>query len=154
MSWPSIVIAVATPPVSDERGHVTVLTIGLMMVVLAVTALAVDGTRFFIERRALQSAADAAAVAAATEVDVGLYHRSGGTKIGLDPRRAEIAATRLLGERGIDAAIEVSIEGKQIGIWMSSETETSWLKAVGITAIPVSVQARARPFPQVLPIRR
>ena len=56
-------------PMGDERGTVTVLTIGLVMVVVAIAGLAVDGTRVFIERRALQSAADGAAVAAAAQVE-------------------------------------------------------------------------------------
>ena len=141
-------------PTDDDNGHVTVLTLGLVMVVFAIAGLAVDGTRVFIERRALQSAADGAAVAAAAQVDTNLLHRTGGTRILLDPRRAELAVARLAGERGIDAAVEVKLEGRTIEVSMSSETETSLLRVVGIDAIPVSVQARARPFPQVLPIRR
>jgi Putative Flp pilus-assembly TadE/G-like len=154
MWWPSTDTAAVMVPMDDELGHVTVLTIGLVMVVLAVAALAVDGTRVFIERRTLQTAVDGAAVAAAAEIDTDLYHRSGGAQVALDPKEAEEAIARIIGARGIGAAIHVSIEDRKIAISMSSETETTWLKVVGIDAIPISVQARARPFTQVVPTRR
>lgn len=51
------------PFARDERGQAATL-VGLMMVVLlGFTALAVDGGRFYMERRFLQNAADAAALA-------------------------------------------------------------------------------------------
>lgn len=50
---------------SSERGAVTVMFALALPLVIGVQMLVVDGTRVFVERRALQNAADAAALAAA-----------------------------------------------------------------------------------------
>lgn len=51
--------------VASERGISTVIFALVLPVVMGMQALVVDGTRLFVERRALQNAADAAALAAA-----------------------------------------------------------------------------------------
>lgn len=50
---------------ADERGAVTVIFALTLPLVIGMQMLVVDGTRVFVERRALQNAADAAALAAA-----------------------------------------------------------------------------------------
>ena len=138
----------------DERGSMAVLTIGLTLVVFAVAGLAIDGTQAFIARRSLQSAADGAAVAAAAQLDTSIYYRSGGSIVRLNTRRAESAAVRLLARRGIDATVRLRSDEDGIELGLVSEIRTTWLRLVGIEAIPVSATARAEPFPQDVSIRR
>lgn len=140
--------------VRDERGSMAVLTIGLTLVVFAVAGLAIDGTQAFIARRSLQSAADGAAVAAAGEIDVTTYYRSGGAIVRLDPRRAESAAARSLALRGIDATVRLRSDENGTELRLVSEVRTTWLRLVGIEAIPVSATSRAEPFPQNVFTRR
>lgn len=51
--------------VASERGASTVIIALMMPALLGMQGLVIDGTRLFVERRALQNAADAAALAAA-----------------------------------------------------------------------------------------
>lgn len=138
--------------VRDEDGSMTVMAIGLAMVVFAVAGLAIDGTSAFIERRALQSAADAATVAAAAELDTAAYYRS--SDVRLDAARAQAAVGRLLARRGIDALPRLRIGGRSVELALSGTSRTTWLGLVGIEVIPISASSRAEPFPQDLFTRR
>lgn len=66
------------------------------MLVFATSGLAIDGTRAFLYRRTLQSAADAAALAGAGELDATRYYASKGRAVRIDPRAAEEVARRWL----------------------------------------------------------
>ena len=138
----------------DEAGSVLPLVIGLMLICFSVTGLAVDGTRVFIARRSLQSAADAASVGGAAEIDRGAYYRSGGAIVRLQSHAAEATAARLFSERGLDASVVFEAGRRGIDIVVRSQVPTTFLKMIGIDSIPVEVSAVARPFPQDVPIGR
>jgi hypothetical protein len=110
------------------------------------------GTRAFIARRSLQSAADAATVSAAAELDISVYYRS--SSIRLDADRAQSTVGRLLTRRGIDVAPRLRVEDGAVEVMLASETPTTWLRLVGIESIPISASSRAEPFPQNLGTRR
>ena len=128
-----------------ERGQVSVLVLGLALVVFAVAGLAVDGTRAFIFRRSLQNAADAAAIAAASELDRAAYYSSGGVRLELEAASARRVAEGWLNRRGIEARTSIGVSGGEVRILLADELRTSWLGLVGIEEIPVAVQAAARP---------
>ena len=67
----------------SERGQVTLLGLGLLMVLLFVGGMSLDLARAFSERRALAEVADAAAAAGANGIDVTTYRRTG--ELLLDP---------------------------------------------------------------------
>lgn len=68
---------------SGQRGSVTLLGLGFVMVLLFVGGLSIDLWRAFSERRALAELADAAAAAGANGLDVAAYRSTG--VVQLDP---------------------------------------------------------------------
>lgn len=129
----------------DQRGQVAVLILGLALVVFAISGLAIDGTRAFLFRRTLQSSADAASLAAASELDESAFYISGGRKRILDEEDAERAAGRWLSLRGLGARSEIHVEGERVVVVLRDEVPTSFLALVGIDRIPVAVVAAAEP---------
>jgi Flp pilus assembly protein TadG len=132
--------------VTDERGQVTILVLGLALVVFAIAGLAVDGTRAFLTRRSLQNGADAAALAGAAELDVETYYATGGRTVVLDEAAARRTAAGWLGRRGLPARVEITTEPGRIGVVVRSQTPTSFLGLVGVRAIPVAAEAHAAPL--------
>lgn len=128
-----------------EAGQVTVLILGLALVVFAISGLAVDGTRAFLFRRTLQNSADAASLAAASELDERAFYASGGRRRTLDVENAERTADRWLDLRGAGARSEVTVEGDRVVIVLRDEVPTTFLALVGIDHIPVAVVAAAEP---------
>ncbi len=131
--------------VRGEQGQVTVLILGLALVVFAVSGLAVDGTRAFLFRRTLQNSADAASLAAASELDEREFYLSAGRVRALDADEADRAAQRWLSLRGLRAHSEVRVEEDRVIIVLRDEVPTSFLALVGIDYIPVAVLSAAEP---------
>lgn len=133
----------------EEAGHVTVLALGLTMVVFAVVGLAVDGTKVFLTRRALQNVADGAAVSAASSIDESLYYASGGRSIELDESRAAQTAAEIIARRQVPMDIDLVAENEAVRIIVRSESRTTFLRLIGVDAIDVAASAVAAPFPQI-----
>jgi Flp pilus assembly protein TadG len=129
----------------DESGQTTILVVGLSLLAFAVAGIAIDGTRAFILRRSLQNAADSASVAGAGELDEAAYYDSGGRKVVLEAASASGTAESYLARKGLpaDSAIEADSEG--VYVVLRAESPTTFLRLVGIEAIPVAVEARAEP---------
>jgi Flp pilus assembly protein TadG len=132
--------------VTDQRGQVTVMALGLALVAFAVAGLATDGTRAFLLRRTLQNAADSAALAGASELDTDVYYSSGGRETVLDPSRARSVALEWLGRRGLSARSAIAATPTEVSVSLRDEVRTAFLALVGIDRIPVAVSALARPF--------
>jgi hypothetical protein len=103
----------------DQQGAVLVLVAVLMLVFIGVTALAVDVGNMVVVRNELQNAADAGALAGATQ----LYYRESAYPMAPDPamvgwvnpdanRAAEIAAKK---NWSLKEAVEVTIDGNNCG---------------------------------------
>ena len=129
----------------SQSGQAVVLALGLTMAVLAVAGLAVDGTRAFLLRRTLQNAADGAALAASGELDRAAFYRSGGREVSLDPAAARAEAVALLAERSIRADVAIETAGDGVDIILRADSATTFLRLVGIDAVPVAASARAVP---------
>lgn len=130
----------------DQGGQMTILALGLALVMFSVAGLAVDGTRAFLARRTLQSAADSAALAGAGSIDVGSLYAGGGRSVLLDPLAARREALVWLDRRGLAATPQVSAGPDEIVVSLRGEVETSWLGLVGIDRVPVAVRAAAQPL--------
>ena len=130
-----------------ERGFASVLVLGLTMVALGVAGLAIDGTRAFIFRRTLQNAADAAALAGASEIDRTALYASGGRTIVLDPDFARATVREWLARRGLRTEAGMVTEEDAIRVVLVGEVETTFLRVIGVRDIPVRVEAVARPVP-------
>lgn len=128
-----------------ELGQVTVLVLGMGLVTFAVSGLAVDGTRAFLFRRTMQSAADSAALAGAAELDRAAYYRSGGRVAKIDESAARGAALRWLAMRGLGSRAAISVELDRVVVVMRDRVPTMFLALVGIGSVPVAVDAAAEP---------
>ena len=83
-----------TKRVSDE-GSILVLSLGFIVICILALAVVVDASTVFLARRALQSQADAAALAGAQTIDVDAYYSGGAdARIRLDPAGIRRAVER------------------------------------------------------------
>ena len=135
-----------TSGTAEEHGQATVLVIGLSLVVFAIAGLAVDGTRAFLLRRSLQSSADAAALAAAAELDEAAYYASGGRVAVLDEPAARRSAAEWLQSRGLPLKAEVATAPDRVEVVVRAMVPTTFLGLAGITEIPVAARADASPI--------
>jgi uncharacterized membrane protein len=88
-----------------ERGSVLVLGIGLVAVAGVLLAVVVDASRLFLARQSLAAVADAAALHAAHDVDVGALYRHGiGTHLALDQARIGADVRRYVAGRAARSA--------------------------------------------------
>lgn len=128
-----------------ERGQVAVLVIGMAIVVLAVSGLALDGTRALLLRRTLQNAADSAALAAAGEIDTSILYSSGGRRVVLDPLRAKRVGSMWLSRRGVRTG-GVHPRSDSVEVVVTGSVRTHFLRLVGIRWIPVAARGVAAPI--------
>lgn len=131
----------------DERGYASILVLGFTLVAIAVTGLAVDGTRAFLFRRSLQNAADAAALAAASEIDRSAYYSSGGGAVAIDPERARATAEQWLARRAIGVRAGVTATERNVQVVLRGELEMTFLRVLGIDSAPVAAESTAEPRP-------
>ncbi|HVL64465.1 MAG TPA: pilus assembly protein TadG-related protein [Actinomycetota bacterium] len=128
----------------SERGQVTVFVAGMTLVVLAVVGVAVDATRAFLFRRTLQNAADASALAGASEIDRALYY--GADRVELAEGSAVRAARDWLATRAVGADAAISIEGDEVEVVLRGSIPSTFLGVVGIGELTVAAEARAAPI--------
>ena len=130
----------------NERGQTTVLVLGMALLAFAVAGLAVDGTRAWLYRRTLQNAADAAALAGASELDRAAYYSSGGDDVVLDEVASERTALRWLTDRATEARAAVDSSPDRVTVEMRGTVATTFLSLAGIDDIQVAVRADAAPI--------
>jgi len=128
-----------------ERGQATILVLGMTMLVFGVIGLAVDGTRAFIFRRTLQSAADAAALAGAGELDAVRYYASRGRAVKVDVAAAGAGARKWLALRGLKVRSVVEVEANRVTVRLRGEVPTLFLRILGLDEVPVAVEAASAP---------
>ncbi|MCA1617063.1 MAG: pilus assembly protein TadG-related protein [Acidobacteria bacterium] len=129
----------------DQRAQATILVLGMTMIVLGTVGLASDGTKAFLYRRTLQSAADAAALAGASELDPTRYYASKGRDVELDPAVAESAARRWLALRGLQTSASVQVGDNLVRVTLRGKVETLFLRIIGLRELPVAVEAASAP---------
>lgn len=134
---------------SSERGQVLVIVVFAMLGLFGITALAIDGSRAYSDRRHAQNAADTAALAAALE-----YVRAPGEDwkaVGYSR-----AASNGFDDNGTTNIVDVyhpPIEGPYTGntnyvqVVITSHLETLFGKVIGIEQVTNTVQAVARVDP-------
>jgi uncharacterized membrane protein len=125
---------------------VSVFVIGVALICFAIAGVAVDGTRAFLYRRTLQNAADAAALAGASEVDKGAYY-SGREEVVLDDASARNAAVQWLARRGLPVDADVSATPAVVRVGLRGRLGTTFLGLVGISDLPVAAESVAEPLP-------
>jgi uncharacterized membrane protein len=127
---------------ADERGFVTIWILGLCFVILAVGGIAVDLWRGFADRRELASITDAAAIAAASQIDLDVFRANpesfaDGTNkdpVPLDEAQARATALAYLNEQAAISGFQyltppdIQIEGNQIRIEATRELDLTLLQ--------------------------
>jgi hypothetical protein len=129
----------------SQSGQVTILILGLALVCMAIAGIAVDGTRAFLYRRTLQSAADASALAGAAEIDRSRYYSTGGRAITLQLNQARSAAGRWLSARGLPARAAIEADSSAVRVTLRGEVATTFLNLIGVGQLPVVVESVAEP---------
>jgi Flp pilus assembly protein TadG len=133
--------------VDEERGSVTLWALGLCLVLLLLGGISLDLWRAFSERRALAAAADAAALAGASALDVDAYREHG--VIRLDPNTAKQRAAESLAHQGDRRAVtgaRISADEAQVTVEVTGRVDFSLLQIVSPDdAFTVTVRAQARP---------
>jgi len=128
--------------IHGEEGQVLVMTALMMLGVISVVGLVADGGLVFAQRRDLQNVADAAAAAAAMQIDEAGYRASG--EVVLDEEQArDVAASYLEAEGGLDYVISVVPDRVEVSV--SRQASTGFLRLIGIEGIDVSASASAEP---------
>ncbi|MBI2765425.1 MAG: hypothetical protein HYX53_05870 [Chloroflexi bacterium] len=125
-----------------EEGQALVMVAVMMVGLVSVVGLVSDGGLVFAQRRDLQNAADAAAAAAAMQIDEDAYRATG--DIVLDERWARETAARYLdAEDGVSYEIATSPESVEVSV--TRQASTSFLGLIGIDDVDVSARASAAP---------
>ncbi|MDP9068872.1 MAG: pilus assembly protein TadG-related protein [Actinomycetota bacterium] len=128
-----------------ERGQVMLLVVGLCLVSFMVAGVAVDGTRLFLMRRSLQNAVDAAAIAAAGEVDVKALYATEGSAMRVDPQAARTRAVAVLQQRGVSGRVEIAVDRNVVLTRLQTHVDASFLRLVGVEQLRVAAEAAAEP---------
>ena len=131
---------------NNDSGQATIFVVGMALVAFAVVAFTIDGTRAFLMRRTLQNAADAAAIAGASELDESSYYSTGGNRVLIDPVRGRAAATSWLSNRGLDAAAGVDATAARVHVVLRTRVATPFLNLIGIRGVPVAAEGTAEPL--------
>jgi Flp pilus assembly protein TadG len=125
----------------DERGAVLVAGLLLSLALLIVIGAAVDVGRAFIERRALVSLADDAALSGSQALDVGQLHAG---RLALDPSQARAAALDVL-QTEPDLQAQASASPASVDVRVERQIPTLLLRLVGLSRLTVRAQATAEP---------
>jgi len=125
-----------------ESAQVMVFVAVLMTGLVAVAGLVTDGGIVFSQRRDLQNAADAAALAAAMQIDENAYRASGAVVLDEGAAR-EAAAEYLDDERDLDYSVQTNSTG--VAVSVSRRASTSFLRIIGINGVEISANSSASP---------
>jgi uncharacterized membrane protein len=133
----------------DDQGTVLVLLLGFTAVLLLMVAVVVNVSSVILAKRALVSAADGAAVAAAQELDLDALH-AGGLGSGRIPlSRAQVAQRveayeQQVGQDDVDLTGDVSADGTTAIVRAVRQVELPFGRMLGFAPVRVEAEARAR----------
>jgi len=125
----------------DERGAVLVAGLLLSLALLIVIGAAVDIGRAFIERRALVSLADDAALSGSQSLDLEQLHAG---RLVLDPGQARAAALGVLASEP-ELQAQASASPAAIDVRVERQIPTLLLRLVGLSRLTVKAEATAEP---------
>lgn len=155
------------PRLGNERGQSLVVFAIFLTVLLGFVAVAVDAGRFYAERRFLQNAADAAALAAATALTQGQSEADAETLARATIQRnitgeptgsaAEMPATVAIYAAGHTGEPEylvegILIDGTDVRVALRNDVGYTFGRAVGMTTQEISARAHASTRGDLLPI--
>jgi Flp pilus assembly protein TadG len=108
----------------DERGTITVVTIGFMVVLGLIIVVVVNASVAFLEHRKLTNLADSIALHAADTLDLEYYHaNSGPNPVRIDAAQATAEATARL---PADTNLEMRVENENVYVRLERDV-TLWI---------------------------
>jgi len=118
---------------------------------VSIAGLTIDGGVLLSSRSQLQSAADGAARAGATRLDMARLRSSAGTDVQLDPTLATSAARAYLDKALIAAApaaraapdAQIDVGARRVHVRLHANLQTAFLRIVHIDQVPVEASAFA-----------
>lgn len=125
----------------NERGQATVFVIVLVPALLLCAGLVWDGGRAISADLRLTSDSDAAARAAAQQLDLDTYRRTG--RVRLSPNAAARAGQRVLHTAGDTG--QVTVTGGQVTVTARTTVAPQILSAGGLTRLTLHATSTARP---------
>ncbi len=117
-------------PFQDERGSTLVFLTLVLLVLIGFAGLALDGSHAYLERRHMQTAADAAALAGARDL-----------ALGRDP--SSIITNYVSHNRGTLSSWSIINDGTGIRVQAHTNVATWFARAVGVNTIPVTAASEA-----------
>lgn len=120
----------------DERGTVTVMTIGFLFLLGLLTVVVVDSSAAFLERQRLNNLADGAAIAAADGLDEPGFYAD--RQVVLDPAEARrLVGDYLAGEQVRN--VDVRADGDTVSVHLERELDLAlappgWASSTTIVA--------------------
>ena len=127
----------------NERGSITLWTLGLTVMVLFLGGISLDLWRAFEVRQDLAAMADSAANAGASRIDGATYRETG--VLELDPSAAREAVTANLDAQQdrdrISSRVPPVVDGAVISVTLEGEVDFSLLNIFLLGAGPVEVRA-------------
>lgn len=104
----------SSPQAAQERGQITLMTIGFFAVVGLLAVVVVNASDAFLERQRLNGLADGAVVAAADALDLDAFYSAGVTVI--DPQAARVrVAEHVAASPGVRVAA-VRLDGDTVTV--------------------------------------
>ena len=131
----------------DERGTITLWILGLCLMLFLLGGISLDLWRAFSDRRSLASAADAAAVAGGTALDVDAYRHDGVVQLlpALAKARAEASLRDQLDTSAL-TDVGVIADTQTVTVTVHGTTHFSLLQLLpGAHDFSITVHASARP---------
>jgi uncharacterized membrane protein len=140
---------VRLPRPQQDAGSITVLTIGLLTVLLALVAVVSDASAVFLARREVAAACDAAATAAAQAVDRSVVYGAGAGErlpLSFDDARTRVSAwLALQREAGLTATVTGLTDDATTAMVTCQRSEVPPLRsAVDLPSVLVTAHAQAR----------
>lgn len=136
----------------SDRGTVTIWMLGLTMLLLLFSGIAIDLWRGLSLQRELASMADAAAIAAASGIDEEHYRETG--EVLLDPSRSRPLALAAVDAQALDpdsSVVTVAADGLRVTVVVADVLELGLLGVFVDQDTPVTVRASATAQPVWVP---
>lgn len=133
-----------------QRAQALVWLTLMVPVFIAMAGLAIDGAVLLSARRDLQSVADGAARAGATQVDLERFRLSDGSDVQLEPAQALVTTqtylnTQLAREFAWEAhpTTHIQIQPRRVHVVVQAVLRTAFLRIVNVDNVPVDASADA-----------
>ena len=136
----------------NDSGQLLVLILGFAVVAGLLVTVVTNASRVFLYQRALSSAADGAALAAAQSVDTAAIYRGGAEEtLPLDPAAVDAAVVGYLadagaGERLPGLAVATTTDGTTVSVTLTVRVDLAFLNAVSdqwSSGVPLRATASA-----------